>query len=236
MLPPLLDAGFRVVRYDLRGFGRTEHDDVEVSNRADVVAVMDALGIERAALVGNSRGGHIAFDTAVEYPDRVVAIVGVGTSVGGFDHDPSPEEAAIFDEMAQLEEADPIDVERLADLSVRVWADGLGQPADRVDPAIREAVREMTALSYGPGKLNGTPIPLDPPVGARIADLRCPVLVVAGGLDETGVIAVARYLETNAPNARAVFIPDVAHMVGMERPGELAAMVVNFLAPYRPWR
>jgi 3-oxoadipate enol-lactonase len=236
MVPLLVDAGFRVVRYDLRGFGETETDDVEFSNRADVLAVMDALGIERAALVGNSRGGHIAFDTAVEFPDRVVAVVGVGAGIGGFDHDPTPEEAAIFDEMERLEEADPPDVERLVEMTVEVWVNGIGQPADRVDADVQTAVREQTALSYGPGKSNGRPIVLEPPVGARLHDLRCPVLAVAGGLDTSFITAVARHLETNAPDARAVEIPDVAHMIGMERPAQLAALITDFLAPLRPWR
>ena len=236
MAPTLVEAGFRVVRYDLRGFGRTESDDVEYSNRADVIAVFDALGIERAALVGNSRGGHIAFDTAVEFPDRVVAVVGIGAGIGGFDHDPTPEEAAIFDELERLEEADPPDVERLAAMEAQLWVNGIGQPADRVPASIREAVREMILLSYAPGKSNGQPIPLEPPVGARLADLCCPVLAVAGNLDTSFINAVAGHLEANAPDARAAYVPDVAHMIGMERPVELAAMITDFLAPIRPWR
>jgi 3-oxoadipate enol-lactonase len=235
MVAPLTDAGFRVVRYDLRGFGETETDDVEFSNRADVIAVMDALGIGRAALVGNSRGGQIAFDTAVEFPDRIMAVVGVGAGFGGFEHDPTPEEAAAFEEMERLEEADSPDIERLADLAVRVWADGLGQPTNRIDPAIREAVREATVLSYAPGKSNGRPIVLEPPVAARLVDLRCPVLAVAGGLDTSFITAVARHLEANAPKARAVIWDDVAHMIGMERPAELSALIAEFLAPLRPW-
>src|SRR5262245_30937375 len=236
MVPPLVDAGFRVVRYDLRRFGRTETDDVEFSNRADVVAVMDALGIERAPLVGNSRGGHIAFDTAVEFPDRVVAVVGVGAGLGGFDHDPTPDEAAIFDEMERLEEADPPDVDRLVEMTVEVWVNGIAQPPDRVASDIQDAVRERPRLSYGPGKSNGSPIVLDPPVGARLDDLRCPVLAVAGGLDTSFITAVARHLATNAPNGRAIEIRDVAHMIGMERPAELAALITDFLGPLRPWR
>ena len=63
-----LIAGHRVVRYDLRGFGRAEVEHVRFSNRADLVAVMDAAGIERAVLVGCSRAGSIVVDTALEYP------------------------------------------------------------------------------------------------------------------------------------------------------------------------
>ncbi|HEX5015928.1 MAG TPA: alpha/beta hydrolase [Candidatus Limnocylindrales bacterium] len=236
MVPLLVDAGLRVIRYDLRGFGASEVDDVEFSNRADVMAVLDALDIERAALVGNSRGGHIAFDTAVEFPDRVVAVVGVGAGIGGLEHEPTPEEVAIFEEMERLEDAEPRDAEALADQAVRVWVDGIGQPPDRVAPEIRDYVRRATIVSYEPGKVAGRPIVLDPPAAARLADLRCPVLAVAGGYDTSFITAVAHHLERHAPNGRAVIWPDVAHMIGMERPAELAALIVDFLASMRPWR
>jgi pimeloyl-ACP methyl ester carboxylesterase len=91
-------------------------------------------------------------------------------------------------------------------------------------------------VSYEPGKDNGRPIVLDPPAGARLADLGCPVLAVAGGYDTSFITAVARHLEANASNGRAVLWPDVAHMIGMERPVELAALIAEFLAPLRPWR
>ena len=95
-VPHLVAGGCRAVRYDARAWGRSTTEDVAYSNRADVVAVLDALGIDRAALVGNSRGGQIAFDTAVEFPDRVVAVVGVGAGLGGFEGHPTPEEIAFL--------------------------------------------------------------------------------------------------------------------------------------------
>jgi pimeloyl-ACP methyl ester carboxylesterase len=58
---------------------------------------------------------------------------------------------------------------------------------------------------------------------------------VAGLLDVSDVAETALHLEANAPNARAVLLPDVAHMVGMERPAELAEIVLEFLGPLRPW-
>ena len=83
-----LSRDHRVVRYDLRGFGRTESQDVPFSNRSDAIAVLDAAGVDRATLVGASRGGTIALDTAVEFPERVnwalvpVALVPVGAPTG----------------------------------------------------------------------------------------------------------------------------------------------------------
>ncbi|MDP9269585.1 MAG: alpha/beta hydrolase, partial [Chloroflexota bacterium] len=68
LVPHLTAAGYRAIRYDMRGFGRTVTEDVPFSNRADVIAVMDACGVGRAAVVGNSRGGMVTFDTAIEFP------------------------------------------------------------------------------------------------------------------------------------------------------------------------
>jgi pimeloyl-ACP methyl ester carboxylesterase len=235
MIGPLADAGYRVVRYDARGFGRSTTDDVEFSNRADLVAVLDALGIGRAALVGNSRGGQIAFDTAVEFPDRIVAVVGVGAGLGGFEGESTPEEIALFQEMEALEEAAEPDPGAIADIDVRVWVDGPGQPATRVAAAIRDKVRAMDAPQYAAEHISGRPIPLDPPAGARLADLRCPVLALAGALDVSDVTQTARHLEAHAPDARAVVMPGVAHMIGMEVPDELAALIVEFQAPLPRW-
>ena len=60
-----------VVRFDTRGYGKTETDDVPFSDRDDALALLDHLGIERATVIGCSRGGAIALDLAVEHPDRV---------------------------------------------------------------------------------------------------------------------------------------------------------------------
>ena len=62
VVPHLTRAGHRVIRYDIRGLGRSITEDVEFSHRADLRAVLHAVGVERAVLVGNSKGGQIAID------------------------------------------------------------------------------------------------------------------------------------------------------------------------------
>jgi pimeloyl-ACP methyl ester carboxylesterase len=63
----------------------------------------------------------------------------------------------------------------------------------------------------------------------------CPVLAVAGELDFGEVVVTARHLEANAPNARAIVWPEVAHMIGMEQPERLASTIVDFLVPLPRW-
>jgi 3-oxoadipate enol-lactonase len=235
LTPHLVAAGYRVVRYDQRGFGETTTEAVPYSNRADVIALLDHLGIGRAALVGNSRGGVIAFDTAAEFPDRFVAVVGVGAGLGGYDGAATPEEMAAYEAMDALEEADPPDVPAIADAMVRFWVDGMGQPEDRVFPEIREAIREQQTDILRPDRLNGEPIPLDPPAESRLSSLAMPILAVAGALDSSEMTDTARHLEAAAPNARAVIWDDVAHMIGMEQPERLADLVIGFLEPLPRW-
>jgi len=139
----------------------------------------------------------------------------------------------MFNEMERLEGEDPVDPAAVADIDIRIWVDGPGQPATRVPAAIRDQVREMDLLD--PSRPEGKPIRLNPPASERIAELRCPILAVAGEMDVSEVAVTARHLEANAPNARAIIWPDVAHMIGMEQPARLTDAIVEFLAPLERW-
>ena len=231
VVPGLVAAGFGVIRYDQRGFGESTTDDVEFDERADLLAVMDAFGVTKAAVLGNSRGGHIGFDTAIVEPDRIVAVIALGSGPGGFDAGLTPVERALFAEGEALESAATKDAAALADLLVRVWVDGPGQPATRVDPAIRDLIHAECLRLYAPGHVSGKRIPIDPPANDRLGELRCPVLAIAGGLDLAHMAKAAERLAEAAPNARAVVWPDVAHMIGMEQPDRLVDLVIEFLSP-----
>jgi len=236
LVPRLISRGFRAIRHDARSFGRSTTDDIDFSDRADVVAILDACEISRAVLVGNSRGGRIALETAIEHPDRIAAVVALASGIGGFDGDVTPVEKALIDEMDALESAVPMDPAAIADVDIRLWVDGPGQPPTRVSPAIREAVRGMDEPNYRADRVEGRPIALEPRAVDRLAELRCPTLAVAGGLDVSEISQAADLLADRAPDARAVAIPDVAHMIAMEAPELVADLVVDFVEPLMPWR
>jgi 3-oxoadipate enol-lactonase len=232
---PLHHAGYRVIRHDVRGFGQSTTEDVEFSHHADVLAVLDAAGVERAVLVGNSKGGMIAYDTAIASPDRVAAVVGVAAGVGGYDGGMTPDEIPINEEYERVDSAEPFDAVALTDFEVRVWLAGPLQPLDRVSPELRTRFFEMDLPLNEQGRVRGRQVPLDPPANDRLAELRCPVLAIAGTLDFSECVAAARHLEADAPNARALIWDDVAHMIGMEQPHRLAGAIAEFVEPFRPW-
>jgi 3-oxoadipate enol-lactonase len=221
----LRDA-LRMIRFDTRGFGRTETEAVEFSNRADVGAVLDQFGEQSAHVVGLSRGGAIALDFALEFPERVRSLVVAAGGIGGY-QSPAEAAASVWDESERLLAAK--DWDGLADLETRYWADGPGQPEDRVNLAVRAAVHDWVLTNYRAEKEEGTPIPLTPPAIERLHALRAPLLVIAGGLDDPGTTESCRHLARLVPGARLEVFEDSAHMLNLEQPDRFNRVVRTFL-------
>jgi 3-oxoadipate enol-lactonase len=218
----------RVVTYDFRGYGRSACTDAAFSNRAVIAALLDHLRLDRVALLGCSAGGQVALDFTLEHPARVSALVLVAAGLGGLEHHATPEEDALSDSEEAFWQAR--DWAALADLDVRVWVDGIGQPQDRVPAGVRERVRAMSLANYAAAYPEGQPLVLDPPAAGRLGEVRVPTLVISGDLDASGVAAAAAALERGIAGARRVTLPGVAHMVNLERPVEFRRLVLEFLA------
>ncbi|HUG47521.1 MAG TPA: alpha/beta hydrolase [Candidatus Limnocylindria bacterium] len=226
---PAFAEHYRVTRYDARGYGRTETDDVPFSNRADAAAVLAHVGAASCHLVGQSRGGNIALDLTLERPELVASLVSVAGGVGGYEPElPEGVEAPPWDEMERLWEAK--EWPTLAELDTRVWVDGWGQPQDRVSPALRRRVHDWILDSYRAERNEGQPQPLDPPAVGRLKEVSVPVLVVMGTADEPGSLLTSRRLAEGVAGARLEEFAGVAHMVHLEEPDRFNRLVLEFLA------
>lgn len=227
-----LSAGHTVVRFDSRDFGQTTTEPVEFSDRQDMADLLDHLGIARAALVGCSRGGSLALDFAIERPERVSAVVWVCGGISGRqapDELFTPEDIALWDAMEAAEEAG--EWPRVAELDVRLWVDGLRQPAGRADEAIRQKVYDMALHNYTEAQVEGAiRRPLDPPAAGRLAELTMPILAIVGDLDSPSTADAAAALAAGAPDVRVEHFADAAHLPSMERPGRFNALLLEFLA------
>jgi 3-oxoadipate enol-lactonase len=217
--------GHRVIRYDTRGFGRTETEAVPFSNRADIADLLDHLGVDAAHVVGLSRGGMIALDFALEYPDRVRSLTTVAGGIGGYE---SPAEAPMstWEEPERLIEAK--DWDGISAWEAAYWADGPGQSSDRV-PGVRAKVHEWVLENYRAEKADGQPQPLTPPAAERLAELRVPLLVMLGTLDDPGTTESMRHLASVVPGARLEEF-EAAHMVNLEHPERFNSVLRSFLA------
>lgn len=238
VVPHLVDAGYRVIRYDMRGFGESTSDDVEFAAHDDLLAVLDHFGVERAAIVGNSMGAVFAMDGVLAAPERFVAYVWVGGGIGGHDKESdAPEEQALFEAEGKAEEDRDWDL--AAELDTRIWVDGwvdgVNQPATRVDPAVRAAIKAMDRELLEPGRVYGKRRRPYPPAIDRIGTIAQPTLVVIGDLDTSGTREAAEIVADRVPGARIVRLPEVAHIIGMEAPERLGALIVEHLAPLPRW-
>jgi 3-oxoadipate enol-lactonase len=227
-----LSERYRVIRYDTRGYGRSESDHVEFSNRADAAAVLDHVGVEKAAVLGVSRGGMIALDFTLERPDRVSALIAVAGGIGGYASPADEGQEHVWEEAERLWEAK--EWERLADFETAWWCDGPGQPPSRVDPAIREAVHGWILENYRAEKEEGIPQPLDPPALGRLGEITVPTLVIVGDLDDPGTVDSMGRLASEVAGARFEVFDGCAHMLSMEQPERFTDSVLDFLGTVDP--
>lgn len=223
---------YRVIRYDTRGFGLTRTEPVSFSNRQDLADLLDHLGVAAACVLGLSRGGQIAVDFTLEFPERVAALIPVAAGLGGYQGELTEAELRQSAEMEALWEKK--DFIPLADLEVRYWCDGPGQAEGRCDASVRERVRAMILNNYTTQTVEPQPRPLDPPAAGRLAEIRVPTLVIVGDLDESSVLAMADAMSQGIEGGRKVVFPGVAHMVNMERPAEFNRVVLEFLQSLSP--
>ena len=196
-----LRDSFRCIAFDFRFYGRSEADEVEWRHDDDAVAVLAALGVERAAVVGLSMGGRVALETALRHPERVSAVVHVAGAVAPFELDASIEEA--------YEAVETPEQERELDLAL--WAP-LG-----ADDSLRElwqATPEARGIAWAPTRP-------EPDFGA----LAAPIYVITAAEDPAPFRALAAQL----PAVESVEV-ESDHYLTLREPDRVAALIRGFLA------
>jgi 3-oxoadipate enol-lactonase len=227
-VPTFAEAGYRVVRYDLRGYGGSSRPgDEPYSHVADLWSVLDHLGIEVAALIGCSMGGGVAIDATLEDPSRVWALVPVAAAVRGFEAS-AEEEDWWQDAMAPVEAAlEAGDVERAQDLRVAVWA-SLGTDAEPGASIRRIAFDNIHELSMD----ESAEIELDPPAATRLHEIDVPTLVIKAEHDPAFSKRATDVIAAGIPGARTVML-EADHVVNLRAPAAFDATVLPFLAEVR---
>ena len=219
----------RVVRYDMRGFGRSPLAPGRYAPPADLIALLEELALGPVALVGASMGGGISLQVAVARPDLVAALVLVGSGVRG--HEWSEYVTRSWaEEEAAFERGD---LDAAVEVNLRTWVDGPDRSPDDVDPEVRQKVGEMQRRAlelYAEGGAGAEEEALVLDIGDRLGEISVPTLVLVGELDVADMHTVADRLEQEIIDARRATIEGVAHIPSLERPGEFDELVLGFLA------
>lgn len=223
----LTDGGVRCVAYDQRGYGDTESADEPYSHRDDLAAVLDDRGIDRAVLVGASRGGQVALDLALAMPTRVAALMLVGSAPSDAPFPSPPDDISeLFRAIEEAEENG--DLASVNDLEARVWLDGALAPPQRVGSPLRELFLDMNGRALA-GDSSGTAAPFDPTWNSLPA-VDVPVSILVGDLDIPGLAVAAKATAERIPKARFRILPDTAHLPMLEQPSVIAEEVAALVA------
>jgi naphthoate synthase len=227
----LREAGFRTLRVDLVGHGRSDAPDV-LSRYAmdrcvdDLARLLDALTIRQAHLLGYSMGGRVALAFSLRHPQRVRAQILIGATAGI--EDPR-ERAARIESDEKL--ADEILSGGIPAFTARWMAQPLFASQRRLGAAALARARRQRlknrphALAFS---LRGMGAGAQRPIHAALPGIRRPTLLVAGA-EDSKFTAIARDLTSRLPDARLAIVPDAGHAVHLEQPGAFAALACEFL-------
>jgi pimeloyl-ACP methyl ester carboxylesterase len=218
-LMPLLPSGVHVLAIDQRGHGDADKPTTGYAladYAEDVVAFLDAIGVDAAVLLGSSSGGYVAQQVAVSHPDRVRALVLVGAPIDLRGRVP------FFDEVDGL--TDPISRDwARASLDWFEFAVPVppGYLDDRVEDAVRTPAHAWKLALYGLADA-------EPPTLRHT--ITAPTLIIHGGRDALLPEDTGRRLAGAIPASRLLVYRDAAHLVLWEHPERIARDVTEFMA------
>jgi 3-oxoadipate enol-lactonase len=219
---PVFSKRYRVLRYDSRGYGKSTGFDDESAEPLDLLVLLEALRIDRAYIVGLSRGGGVALRFAAAYPEKVEGLVLYGA--GHPSVPPPPEFIQLFGSLPGIAKQHGLDsVGKLILSGDLAWV-----PPGRND--IMERYRKHWASYAGKDLLDPHPesglVPL--PSTARLSTLRVPTLVINGDHDLSFILAAADTFARRIPNAKKVVIPNAGHGAHFVEPTSFNGALLDF--------
>lgn len=218
----------QVLRYDMRGYGKSEPVDGKFNHMSDLASLLNTLELQGPlVLMGCSMGGGLAMDFALTHPSRMRALIMVGSGPSGLELDVLT--PAKFAEAEKAYKAGDLDL--VAEIETQIWFDGTERAPQQVNQAMRKLAYEMNrkALDHEAKKLGKRLPNTDVQAFDRLKELNIPVLVIVGAHDTPYILAAADYMIEKISSARKARIEDAAHLPNMDQPQEFQTIVNAFL-------
>jgi 3-oxoadipate enol-lactonase len=214
-LVPLLRDRYRVIRYDLRGFGRSSRPSGPFTRLADLRAVLDHFGIRQAVAVGHSGGGGPALALALHCPERTQAVTLIAPGIHDY---PWPDNDAYFQECGRLIAA--ADYDKIVSLGLRTWAPG------GADAAIAAMMRGAVSSWFQIGELEQT----DPPGFGLLGTVRTPAVMLVGDQEYPMVADVSRAIAARLSGCQTILVPGADHLLPLREPESVANAITEITA------
>jgi 3-oxoadipate enol-lactonase len=214
---------YQVIRYDMRGYGKSDIPQTEerYAPADDLMHLLKHFGLSHAHILGLSRGGAVAIDFALTYPDATDTLIAVDAGLGGYKwRDFGTSQA----EVRELGRTSGVEAARERWLNDALFAPALDNP--HVAARLKRIVDDYSGWFW----LHDDPRrPVKSPAIDQLGAITVPTLVVVGERDLPDFLAVAGVLQERIPDARKVVIPGVGHMSNMENPKRFNELVLGFL-------
>lgn len=215
----LLEAGYHVLRYDLRGFGASGPPLADRSHVDDLSALLEHSHVREAHLVGLSLGANIALAATLAAPERVTSLTLASPGLPGHRWDsPRPP-----DETAAHARAHGVEAGKAFWLAHPIFR------STQAHPAARARLERMVAAYRAPHWQDGPATPALPPLAASLGDVRTPTLVLGGAWDVAGYREIAGVIADTVPGARRHEFPTAGHLLNLEQPEAFNAVLLDFL-------
>jgi len=211
---------YKVIRYDVRGFGQSPAANKPFSQIEDLATVLKCAKADKAYVAGLSLGGRIAIDFTLAHPEMVDALIPVAPGLSGFNLPNDPNEIAI------LKAAQAGDFQKATDLWLQ---SGYMAPAMK-DPQIAPKLRQL-ALDNAHQELDNFALNKDIFNSAieHLPEIKVPTLIIVGSADVRGIHQITGLLRARIPHSQETVIQGAGHMINMERPQEFNSIVLEFL-------
>lgn len=216
----LFSKSYRVIRYDVRGYGKSPASTNVYASEDDLAALLKYLKTSKATIVGLSLGGRIAVDFALAHPELVDAIVPVAPGLSGFHFADDP---SLWD---LLRAAQAGDFAKAADVWLKTgyMAPAMENPA--IASRLRQLATENAHIDLDNPLLETV---LNPPAIERLPQIKVPTLIVVGNRDVADIHEICGLLRARIPGAKEIVIEGSGHIVNMEKPADFSRAVLDFL-------
>lgn len=220
--------GFRVLIYDVRGFGKSDQPKAEYSDSGDLKILLDELSIQKAVLVGISNGGRIALDFVVEHPDMVESLVLCNSGVSGYKSVGESEDELWIDVSSKYDKIDSLVSEgnfsEAVALNLDIWGAALSD--EKRQRMLEIATDNYQSLKPSTGKVKYP----DPPAFDRLSEIDLPVLIIVGEKDLRGSMFASERIHPMIKGSKLSVISNAGHIANMSRPDEFNRIVLGFIS------
>jgi pimeloyl-ACP methyl ester carboxylesterase len=220
----LFARGYRVIRYNLRGYKRSQVPEDKFSHIDDLFHLLHFLEIDKTYVLGLSLGGMIAIDFALEHSDIVEALIPVASALNGYPYADEEGFESKFSAIFETSKQEGLDraVELVMELPFFVPV----KHDTEIVPKMRTLIKDNFETWSKHQEFYVWP---SPPAIGRLSEIQVPTLVVVGDHDVTDILGVADVLASEITGAKKVVIHGAGHHVNMEKPKEFDRAVTDFL-------